>query len=395
MFKQVLHRRKCTSLFGNKPCSLMMMKNNHIIIPPTPTTTHAYHTTPIQTEQKKKKTKFKSFLLREDKMTLTDRTLIKTHVQNYKKIQKQQLKLTEKESDKSERSTLLNKQLSRLGISKSQLRLGHLTTEDYDYLMKHRREISGNEEFKSQKTATTVSSLLLKKFNNGPTSSDRTTSKQHRFSVIFKRTLDNILSDPSVNKDERMRRCRVTNVFVSRDFRTITVKWMLIRGYMHAMSQLNRSDRNMFEKYTQEKMEMEEDDVLSDQSGPEIYKLEKLNHLLTQASGFLSSHVTQTLGLKYAPTIVFSPIVTNVQELELAPLSIQQKYESILELKRTYEIMHGEYDPVMLLNEQLECDEFLADRPLKKKKVKMVNGVAVEPPPKFTRRRRPMGPLTF
>jgi len=96
----------------------MMMKNNHIIIPPTPTTTHAYHTTPIQTEQKKKKTKFKSFLLREDKMTLTDRTLIKTHVQNYKKIQKQQLKLTEKESDKSERSTLLNKQLSRLGISK-------------------------------------------------------------------------------------------------------------------------------------------------------------------------------------------------------------------------------------------------------------------------------------
>nr|CAG4708509.1 unnamed protein product [Naegleria fowleri] len=347
-----------------------------------------YHTCTFS--KKKSNSSFKSLLLKDDKISPLDQQLLKTHIKNYKKIQKQQLKIQEKESKKKQRDHQFDKQLSRLGLKRDQLQLGKLTAEDYEYLMKHQVK-DMNLMTNSTTTPLTLSSLIGNKLKD-KSSLER---KHYRFSII----------------DERLRtQIRITNVHIGNDQRTIYVKWMRLKGFLHAQDHSDAITLKDDLDYELKRMNpqqgmysppQDDDSSLMDHenSSPEIYHLEKLNHLLTTASGFLTSHLTQALGLKYAPKLIFSPIVTNVQELEYAPPSIQQKYESILELKRTYELVNGcECDPMQLVVEQLECDEFMADQPLEKKKknsTQQCNNSQQQKNNKYVRRRRPLSPFTF
>ncbi|KAG2381956.1 hypothetical protein C9374_005748 [Naegleria lovaniensis] len=399
-------------------------------------TTNQYHTCTHILDNKKssrKQSKFKSLLLKDERnVSPLDSQLVKTHIKNYKKIQKQQLKIQEKESKKKQRQDQFDKQLSRLGLKKDQLQLGKLTSEDYEYLMKHQVK-DLNHQMHSSEHSLTLSSLIGNKLKD-QSSLER---KHYRFSVIVKRTLDQILNDRSINKDERLRtQIRITNVHIGNDQRTIYIKWMRLKGYLNAQVDSNAvSMKDDLDEWLEKSihinnnnnntgggggggsgsngsmssgssshgsmssgsnggigsMSSSNSNGIEIQDSPEIYHLEKLNHLLSQASGFLTSHLSQALGLKYAPKLVFSPIVTNVQELEFAPPSIQQKYESILELKRTYELVNGcACDPMQLVVEQLECDEFMADQPINKKRNVLNNSSHQK-----KRRRRPLSPFTF
>ncbi|KAL9647772.1 hypothetical protein ABK040_015259 [Willaertia magna] len=289
-------------------------------------------------------------------MNPIDKSLIKQHLKNYKKLQKKEMKENLNQQIKIQKQEKLTKQLSKLGLLNNNSKNSVIDKNSIAYLFRNRNEII-------KENKNNIINLYLFK-NKSLNKSLNSKKEMNRFKMAstFKKYLNQIISDPSYNKDDRLRNTLITNIYISeKEYNTVYIKWMLPN---YGNSFYNETI-NHLENYS---TNMELTNLELNQNSPEIYKIEKINNLFNQASGFFSSLLSKHLDLKYAPKLIFSPIITNIEELEYLPESLQNKYNAIIELKKTFDYLSlqndGIYDKNLLIIEQLECDEFRCDMKL-------------------------------